>query len=54
MIWRISALSLLMVVSGCIKPEITVCGQPGSCVIHVCEVGNTCQAKPLELKGPIP
>ena len=48
---RALAAALVMALAGCVRPAITVCGQPGACVINVCTTGNTCTVKPIDLKG---
>lgn len=47
-------LAVVLTLSACVKPEISVCNVANACQISVCSQGNTCIAKPLELKGPLP
>ncbi len=48
------ALLVLLLLSACVRPQISVCGQPGSCVLNTCTADNACNAKPVEIKGGLP
>jgi len=48
---RFLILAGLLLLAGCIRPQINVCSTPDACPIGVCQANNSCNAKPLELKG---
>ena len=50
MIGRAIAAALLLALASCVRPSMTVCGQPGSCVITVCPTGDCIAVKPVGLK----
>jgi hypothetical protein len=47
-------LATLLLLGACVRPDITVCGQPGSCVINACDRADACKAEPLQVKGALP